>query len=422
MAMTFKPWIGCLLALGLAAGSSASCAASASPAPARQTAASSSSRESSEATNRVSLKLAQAPSAAPSPTPTAPAAAPANSVGTVVSVQGNATATRNGTNLALKANDEIFKGDTLKTAANSALGIIFDDETTFNLKANASITVDEFVYQEGGSNNAAAFNVVAGTVAFVANAVAKTGDMTISTPVSTLGIRGTTGLVEVGPPGAGGAVTDNIKLYPDADGRVGRIEIRGRDGSALGFLTRGATGFAVRGGAGVRPTAVALRISPQQIARDQVFVRQTHQAQSSGRNIVTQRRLRQPGTPNQQPLRPQQQLRQQQQSRPQQSPTLQRPGQLTPNGLKQTPRTQQPTAPGPQQPQRQLQPQQRLPSPQLQPQRPPQAPQRPAQLPPRPTLQQQRPTLQPQGPRPGQRLAVPPGRKPAPAQKKRKPE
>ena len=195
-------------------------------------------------------------------------------------MQGNATAERNGENRVLKTNDEIFKGDTLKTSANSALGVIFDDETTFNLRANASITIDDFVYQEGSDKNDAAIAVLAGTVAFVASAVARTGDMTIATPVSTLGIRGTTGLVEVRPSGSG-TITDNIKLYPDADGHVGRIEIRGHDGTALGVLTRGASGFAIRGGAGVRATAAALRISPEQAARDQTIVRQTHQAQSS---------------------------------------------------------------------------------------------------------------------------------------------
>jgi len=35
-----------------------------------------------------------------------------------VTVQGNATTTRNGASSALKVNDEIFKGDTLKTSAN----------------------------------------------------------------------------------------------------------------------------------------------------------------------------------------------------------------------------------------------------------------------------------------------------------------
>jgi hypothetical protein len=92
---------------------------------------------------------------------------------------------------------------------------------TFNLSANSRITIDNYVYEEGGSQNAASFDIARGTVAFVAAAVAKTGNMTITTPTASLGIRGTTGLVEV-PEGATAANANNvaIKLYPDADGRV----------------------------------------------------------------------------------------------------------------------------------------------------------------------------------------------------------
>jgi hypothetical protein len=92
----------------------------------------------------------------------------------------------------------------VQTSANSTLGVTFNDATTFNLTANARITVDRFVYEDGGKQNAALFDVAKGTVAFVAAAVAKTGDMKISTPTATLGIRGTTGLVEV-PEGASAA-------------------------------------------------------------------------------------------------------------------------------------------------------------------------------------------------------------------------
>ena len=73
----------------------------------------------------------------------------------------------------------------------------------------------------------------------MAASVAKTGDMKITTPTATLGIRGTTGLVEV-PEGAAANNPNNvaIKLYPDADGRVGRIEVNDRAGARLGFLRK----------------------------------------------------------------------------------------------------------------------------------------------------------------------------------------
>ena len=187
--------------------------------------------------------------------------------------------------------------------------MIFDDETTFNLSANASITVDDFLYQQGGDKNSALFKVVRGTVAFAAHEVAKTGDMKIETPSSTMGIRGTSGVIEVpagATPGSTGEVS--VKLYADQDGRVGRIELFERGGGArLGLLTQAATGFSFRAGAGGRFAAVALTISPQQMARDRAFVQRTFAARAAGRQMVIQRRnlrgpaLQRPGQPGQRP-------------------------------------------------------------------------------------------------------------------------
>ncbi|MGY4473053.1 FecR domain-containing protein [Bradyrhizobium sp. USDA 3364] len=228
--------------------------------------------------------------ATPAPAASAQPAAP-EPIGNVATMTGSATVTRNNTTTPLQIRDDIFANDEVATAATSSLGITFDDGTTFNLRANARITIDNYVYEDGGAQNSALFNVAKGTAAFVAAAVAKTGDMKISTPTATLGIRGTTGLVEV-PEGAT-ATSNNvgIKLYPDADGHVGRIEVNDRSGASLGVLTRGASGFAIRpGSGGARFAAVPLTISPQQITRDQGFVRQVHSAQALGRQVVTEQR------------------------------------------------------------------------------------------------------------------------------------
>ena len=175
--------------------------------------------------------------AAPSPAATTPAQAPADEpIGNVATLTGTATVIRNKNSTPLKLQDDIFLNDILQTSANSTLGVTFNDATTFNLTANARITVDNYVYEDGGKQNAALFDITRGTVAFVAAAVAKTGDMKISTPTATLGIRGTTGLVEV--PQDGAATSANnvaIKLYPDPDGRVGHIDVSDRTGDAARF-------------------------------------------------------------------------------------------------------------------------------------------------------------------------------------------
>jgi hypothetical protein len=354
-------------------------------------------------------RLAQAPTS-PTP-PTAPPSPPAASqpaaqtsqqapdpVGSVATLQGSASVTRNNATSALALRDPVYKSDLLQTSVDGTLGITFDDETTFTLKPNTRLAVDEFVYQEGATDNAAVFNVVRGTAAFVAAEVAHTGNMRIDTPTSTLGIRGTTGLVEVPEGGAAGGQV-SIKLYPDADGRVGRIEVFGRDGAQLGILSRGATGFAVRPGAGGRFTATPLQISREEAERDRTFVRQAFAARTVGREINQQRRTLQQQQRNQ--LRPNQ-------------PNQQRPGQLP--GREQRPGLpqQQPglrTVPGGQP----------LPSPGTRPtlQQQPGTPPKPQQQPgTRPALPQQPGTLPIPQQQPGARPPLPqqPGTQPTPQQ------
>ncbi|MEH2510273.1 hypothetical protein V1291_001627 [Nitrobacteraceae bacterium AZCC 1564] len=286
-------------------------------------------------------------------------------VGNVATLQGTATVTRNGASAPLKLKDDIYKGDTLQTGKSSALIVTFTDDTTLNLSASSRVVVDNFVYEEGGKANAALINVARGTMAFVAAAVAKTGDMKIETPTATLGIRGTTGVVEV-PEGASASSTINnvgVKLYPDADGKVGRIEVKARDGAPLGMLTQGASGFTVRGemvrGFGMRMSVMPMVMSARQMARDRGFVQRVHVMQNIGRNIVREQRTfrmqnpqrqpgfgrpgsqqpglqRQPGPQNQPGLR----------NRPGQQPDLRNPQRQTPQrpGLQNRPG--QPQQPG----------------------------------------------------------------------------
>jgi hypothetical protein len=232
--------------------------------------------------------------------------AAADQVGEVATLQGSATVTRgNAPAAALKISDAIFKSDSLQTAADSSLGVTFDDETTFSLSANTRIAVDEFVYQEGGRANAASFSVALGTVAFVASLVAKTGDMTVTTPAASLGIRGTTGVVDVPQGGAAGAGEPTIKLYPDADGHVGRIEVFDRQGGRLGALTQGTSAFALTVGAGGRLAAVPYQIPPQEAARDRGVLQRLTVSHNIGRQMVIQRRQsRSPNVPRRNNQRP----------------------------------------------------------------------------------------------------------------------
>jgi hypothetical protein len=304
---------------------------------------------------------APAQPAAPQVSTTPPGQATADApVGSVASVAGGASDFRNGAPVTrLKAGDGVLKGDLLQTDPDGSLAVTFDDETTFRLGPSATLAVSDFLFEQGGSKNTALFNVVRGSAAFVASLVAKTGDMKIVTPTATLGIRGTTGLIEV-PTGGTGDVS--IKLYPDANGRVGQIEVFGAGGARLGTLTRASSGFSIRSGPGGF-AAVPLRISAQEAARDRAFVQQTFAAQRTGRQLINQRRNQQqpglqrppnpqrtpnaPGRQGQQPGRQGQQIqqpgRQGQANRPGQPAT---PGQPNRPGQQATPG--QPNRQGPQ--------------------------------------------------------------------------
>ncbi|MGT2435402.1 FecR domain-containing protein [Bradyrhizobium betae] len=263
---------------------------------------------------------AASPTPAPSPAPAADAqSAAVEPIGNVATVTGIATVIRDRNSYPLRVRDDIYLNDVVQTSSSSTLGITFNDATTFNLSASSKITIDSYVYEDGGKQNAGVFDIGKGTVAFVAAAVAKTGNMKITTPTATLGIRGTTGVVDV-PEGAAANRTNNvnIKLYPDADGRVGHIDVDDRtSGTRLGALTQASSGFAIRPGAGgpggaMRFAAVPITIPAQQIARDRGFVSQVHLAQTTGRQIISEQRdfrRANPGASSRipRPLQPQQQ-------------------------------------------------------------------------------------------------------------------
>jgi fibronectin-binding autotransporter adhesin len=118
-------------------------------------------------------------------------------IGHVSKLTGSATAVRNGVSIILNNGDNVEKGDVVQAGSDSALGITFIDGTVFGLSSNARMVLNEMVYDPNGSNNSSLLSLVAGTISFVAGETAKHGDMKIDTPVATMGIRGTAGLVEI---------------------------------------------------------------------------------------------------------------------------------------------------------------------------------------------------------------------------------
>jgi|GEM_PF-889520 len=159
-------------------------------------------------------------------------AALGSAIGSVSELQGSVLATRaDGSQVTLSAGDPIYQGDVLETSEDGTLGVIFADDTTFSLAAGGRMVIDEMVYDPDAQGGVFETTVVKGVFSFVSGQVAKTdGDaMVINTPKTTIGIRGSTGLIKSGAEDG----EDQITLVPDIDGNLGELIVSNQAGSQV---------------------------------------------------------------------------------------------------------------------------------------------------------------------------------------------
>jgi hypothetical protein len=116
-------------------------------------------------------------------------------IGTVREIKGEVTANhKGGGSDTLSKGSPVYEGDEIRTGGDGKIVIIFTDNTRFGLGANARMTLDKLIYNPGGESSMGV-SMLQGAFTFVSGKVAKTGadHMKITTPVGTLGIRGTEG-------------------------------------------------------------------------------------------------------------------------------------------------------------------------------------------------------------------------------------
>ena len=143
-------------------------------------------------------------------------------IGQVVSVEGTVTVQRaDGTTVTLSSRDFVFENDVIITGSNSATAITFTDDSVLRLSADAQMILDEYIYSpDASSGNKAVFNLITGALGAVSGLIAPSGDMLVTTTSATIGIRGTTVLIEATVEGT------KINLLVDVkDGTGGLVEI-----------------------------------------------------------------------------------------------------------------------------------------------------------------------------------------------------
>jgi len=149
-------------------------------------------------------------------------ASDASAIGTIDNVNGEAWISRvDGSRELVTAGTSVHSGDVVETSATGSLVISFIDNTSLALSEDARMVIDELVFDPGSTANTASFSLVQGLFVLVSGDVAKTGDMTIETPVSTIGIRGTSVAIQAAAEGLRNLIT----LLADPDGNVGIVEV-----------------------------------------------------------------------------------------------------------------------------------------------------------------------------------------------------
>lgn len=118
--------------------------------------------------------------------------------------------------------ERVSLGDRIQTAPVSVLQVLLLDRTSFTVGANARVTIDRFVYDPSRSASAVGASIARGAFRFLSSAATHNmpGQSRVTTPVASIGIRGTMFEGVVGPEAVRIALKEgalgNIKGDPDS--------------------------------------------------------------------------------------------------------------------------------------------------------------------------------------------------------------
>ncbi|MFN0262801.1 LamG-like jellyroll fold domain-containing protein [Tepidamorphus sp. 3E244] len=142
-------------------------------------------------------------------------------IGKVVTAKGAVTVQHpDGTTDTLAEGDPVYIYDVIITGAGSEVAIAFTDESLLSLSENARMTLDRYIYNPDGQESNMLVGLLQGTLAVVSGQIAPNGDMEVSTPVATLGIRGTSAVIQLENVSLRVALVTDVK-----DGQGGLIQI-----------------------------------------------------------------------------------------------------------------------------------------------------------------------------------------------------
>lgn len=120
-------------------------------------------------------------------------------IGRVKNVTSGVELTRNGRTYSAVAGMHVFQGDVIVTRRGGRVGVTFLDNTRMAIGPNSEVTFTQYSYDRVRRTGQSRTFIRRGTVGIDSGNITRSGRdrMRVRTPTSTLGVRGTTFVVEV---------------------------------------------------------------------------------------------------------------------------------------------------------------------------------------------------------------------------------
>ncbi len=120
-------------------------------------------------------------------------------VGVVKTATGHASLVRSQQTIPATPGTKFYLDDTLQTGPESSLGVILRDDSVLSMGSNSRVVVDEFLFAPAEGKLGLLIRIMRGTIAYLSGVIARLSPSTtkVSTPVATVGIRGTHFAVQV---------------------------------------------------------------------------------------------------------------------------------------------------------------------------------------------------------------------------------
>jgi len=121
------------------------------------------------------------------------------SIGKIKISKGEVVVTRSGKEMPVRIDDLLYQNDTIRTGADGAVGIIFEDNTVLSLGPQSELVINEYVFAPEKGALSMMTSMLRGTATYLSGIIGRQSPESVKfqTPDATIGIRGTQFLVKV---------------------------------------------------------------------------------------------------------------------------------------------------------------------------------------------------------------------------------